>query len=337
MSVLEKFVSYKFVDSKGVLRDKVVKKPPKGSVELPNTWFDGSSFGFCPTNKSDLLLVPDKDTAHFDPIRNMHGIFCFLQYPDGKALDADFRTQAQKARDIDEQTRGALFGIEPEFFILKDGLPIGIESTRHLAEVEQGAWYGALPPLDCFQFIRDELLEVMEQAGFDVEGIHHEVAPGQAEVSWKCADVLTTADNMVFFKYLVQAVAARHGCTASFEAKPFEHLNGNGCHTHQSIPAMKDNEQVLTAYAQGLIDHYDELVQVCCPGETSAKRLVPGFEAPTRENNGMGLHDRTKTIRIPGRGGRIEYRLPDPTMNPYVGLVKMLEYGRGAAKGSLSV
>ena len=121
-----------------------------------------------------------------------------------------------------------------------------------------------------------------------------------------------------------------HGCVATFDPKPFDGLNGSGCHVHQSIPAMKHQgapNEVLEAYAQGLVDHYDELVEVCNTHPNSHKRLIPGFEAPTKENNGFGYCDRTKTIRIPAAGGRLEYRLPDPMMNPYVALSKMLEYG----------
>lgn len=131
----DKFISYKFVDSDGVLRDKVVRTG-KG---LEETWFDGSSFGFCPTDKSDLLLVPDEASEFFDPVRNMQSVFCFLRTPDGEEIDADFRTVAARARDMDDQTKGALFGVEPEFFILENGLPLGIEDADELKAVKQGA------------------------------------------------------------------------------------------------------------------------------------------------------------------------------------------------------
>lgn len=334
-------VSYKFIDSRGNLRDKIVN----AGRELKNTCFDGSSFGFRPTSNSDLLLVPDKGSEHHDPIRNMRGVFCFIRSPNGSQLDEDFRTQAAIAMAQDEQTRSALFGIEPEFFVCKragsDLIPTDVETMDDLKDEEQYKWYGCLPPLDSFQYIRDDIAEKLEMAGIYIEAIHHEVAPGQCEFSWKCGNLLKIADQMLLFKYIVSAVCASHDRVADFRAKPFINLNGNGCHVHQSVPMMTsvseygkttDKTEFVEAYAQGLVDHYHELLAVCCVGDTSANRLVKGYEAPTEENNGFGWHDRTKTVRIPGTGGRVEFRLPDPEMNPYVALPLMLKYGYEGVK-----
>lgn len=338
------FMSYKFVDSRGNLRDKVISTTPSvkaGKVtKFEDTWFDGSSFGFCPTNKSDLLLVPDPETHHYDPIRKMDGVFCFLKNPDGTDLEADFRTQALLAQEVDNQTRGALFGVEPEFFLTRKTanlreVPYGEPDDWVPADVEeQFKWYGSLPPVDKTQHIRDAIVINLELAGIDVESCHHEVSPGQAEISWSCSKLLHTADKMLLVKYIVQATADIQGCSATFDPKPFDGLNGSGSHIHTSIPAMKGNNEVLETYAQGLIDHYDDLLKVCNVHPNSYKRLVPGFEAPTKENNGFGYCDRTKTVRIPGAGGRVEYRLPDPAMNPYVALASILKYGIEAVRAS---
>jgi glutamine synthetase len=331
---MSEFMSYKFVDSKGKLRDKVISTEPlrkAGKVSrFENTWFDGSSFGFTPTSKSDLLLVPDPSSYHWDPIRKMEGVFCFLNHPDGSTLDGDFRMQALRTQNQDNQTMGALFGVEPEFFLLANAeinVPFGEVEGWTSKGVEQYEYYGSLPPTDKTQHIRDEIVENLNNAGLNVESCHHEVAPGQAEISWRCDSLLRTADKMLLAKYIISATAVKHGARATFDPKPFEGLNGSGCHVHQSIPAMKDNNEVLEAYAQGLVDHYDDLVKVCNISKNSHRRLVPGFEAPTKENNGFGYCDRTKTIRLPAAGGRLEFRLPDPEMNPYVALSQMLTFG----------
>src|SRR3990167_6337002 len=133
---MTKLVSYKFVGSEGNLRDKVIAASPRSlSGKWEPTWFAGSSFGFRQTSNSDLLLVPDPTTAHKDPIRDMDGVFCFLQTPDGQPLEADFRCFAAAIMDVDEQTRGALFGVEPEFFLLSD---TGTDSLRSLRYVPYG-------------------------------------------------------------------------------------------------------------------------------------------------------------------------------------------------------
>lgn len=352
---MTKLVSYKFVDSEGNLRDKVISASPKSlSGKWAPTWFDGSSFGFRKTSNSDLLLVPDPETRHEDPIRNMEGIFCYLQTPDGKPLEADFRTQAYAAMCADDQTRGALFGVEPEFFLLSDTgsgsirrlryVPYGEEDGWSAQSVDrQYKWYGSLPPTDATQHIRDEMVKNLSKAGIEVESCHHEVAPGQAEISWRCDNLLRTCDKMLLAKYIIQATAAMfkdaqgRPVSATFDPKPFDGINGSGCHVHQSIPAMRDNKEVLEAYCQGLVDNYDALTAVCNVHENSSKRLVPGFEAPTKENNGFGYCDRTKTIRLPAAGGRLEFRLPDPAMNPYVALPLMLKYGRESVRAKCMV
>lgn len=329
-----RFVSYKFIDAKGQLRDKIVRS----GAELQPTFFDGSSFGFCPTEKSDIILVPDPVSEFSDPIRNLDSVFCFVKTPDGNPLSNSYRWNAKLVMEQDEETRGALFGVEPEFFIIKfdsrskQFIPIDLNHVGELDDEKQEDWYGCLPPKDTFQDLRYQIAEKLEEAGIDVEAIHHEVAPGQCEFSWKCDNLVRTADHMMLFKYIVSAVCKSHTYCADFRAKPYNNLNGNGCHVHQSIPSMFQNDQVVEKYAQGLVDHYDELLEVCCVGDTNSRRLVPGFEAPTKDNNGWGWHDRTKTVRIPGSGGRAEFRLPDPEMNPYVALPKMLEYGYKSVK-----
>jgi len=334
-----RFLSYKFIDASGNLRDKIIRKT-RG--RLKPSWFDGSSFGFMPTNNSDLMLEPDKKSLHFDPIRMMASYFCFLRKADGYKLETDFRRNAFDTMDEDEETRGALFGVEPEFFICKRKagilIPIDVDDKFDLKDEKQTKWYGCLPPIDSFQNLRYEIANALEAAGLYIEGIHHEVAPGQCEFSWKCANLLKTCDQMMLYKYIVTNVCAKYELEAVWEAKPFQHLNGNGCHVHQSLPMMKpfrrfDTNQVdsrkdiIEKYAQGLVNHYDELLEACCVGKSSLDRLVPGFEAPTKDNNGFGVADRTKTVRIPGGGGRVEFRLPDPDMNPYIALPMMLRFG----------
>lgn len=347
------FLSYKFVDSKGNLRDKVISPSAKSAMRatgLEPTWFDGSSFGFTPTSKSDLLLVPQPETMFYDPIRGMDSVFCFLENPDGSSVEGDFRTIALNTESLDSETKGALFGVEPEFFLLSrtsagsiDYVPYNERDGWVADGVTQYQWYGALPPIDQTQDIRHAIVENLETTGIEVESCHHEVAPGQAEISWRCDTLLRTCDKMLLAKYIIHATAAQYKddygrrVAATFGPKPFENLNGNGCHVHQSIPSMRDDEEVLIAYAQGLVDNYDELHALCNSHVDSSKRLVEGYEAPTKDNNGFGFCDRTKTIRIPAGGGRLEYRLPDPMMNPYAALTRMLQLGRANVKEKLGI
>lgn len=344
------FVSYKFIDADGCLRDKIVAPALKSkgrAAHLEDTWFDGSSFGLTQTECSDLRLVPDADSIHYDPIRKMDSVFCFLVSPDGSVPELCFRSKAKEAMCEDEQTREALFGVEPEFFIIVhaiqgskwDYAPFGHDPSHFDDKnLKQGDWYGCLPPLDNTQHIRDEVVKNLNLAGLEVESHHHEVGAGQAEISWRCDNLLRTADKLVRAKYIIEATARQffddsgRMAIASFDPKPFKHLNGSGCHTHISIPKMNGNIDVVHSFAQGLVDHYDDLLSVCNTDPHSCNRLIKGFEAPTKENNGYGWCDRTKTVRIVADQSHLEYRLPDCSMNPYVALSAMLKYGYDKVK-----
>jgi len=317
----EKFVSYKFIDSEGNLRDKIVKT----DSELKSTCFDGSSFGFRPTNNSDLILYPDENAIYYDPIRGMKTVFCFLKTPNGEYLEDDFRYKAFSAMKKDPQCHNSMWGVEPEFFILSDEDRVDL----HLAK-DQYKWYGCLPPTDTLNDVKVEIVRNLEDAGIDVISIHSEVAPKQNEISWRKNKLLKVCDQMLLFKYIVSVVCEKSDLYVDFRAKPFENLNGNGCHVHCSLPCFATHPQAIEIFGQGLVEHYDELFKVCCVGNTSKDRLVEGYEAPT--NNGIGFSDRTKSVRIPSLGGRLEYRLPDPEMNPYIVLPTILNYGRERVK-----
>ena len=80
-----------------------------------------------------------------------------------------------------------------------------------------------------------EICDAMLQLGWGPYQNDHEDANGQFEMNWDYDDALITADRHVFFKYMVKALAEKHGLRATFMPKPFIHLTGNGCHAHVSV------------------------------------------------------------------------------------------------------
>ncbi len=327
--------------------------------------FDGSSIrGWQPINASDMLVVPDANTAQIDP---------FYQEPTlvliGNIVDPVTREQytrdpryiAQKAEAYLKSTGlgdVAYFGPEAEFFIFDD---IRFESARNGAFYEidsiEGNWntgadecpnqgykprhkegYFPVPPMDKFQDLRTEMLLTLESLCIPVEAQHHEVATaGQAEIDMRFQPLLTMADQLMWFKYVLKNVAYRHGHTVTFMPKPIFEDNGTGMHTHISI--WKEDKPLFAGdkYAGisqealyaigGILKHCKALCAITNPTTNSYKRLVPGFEAPV--NLAYSSRNRSAAVRIPmysasPKAKRIEFRTPDPSCNGYLAFSAML-------------
>ena len=136
------------------------------------------------------------------------------------------------------------------------------------------------------------MLSVMSELGMDVEKHHHEVAPAQHELGLKFSDLITMADRLQLYKYVIHNVAAAYGKTATFMAKPMFGDNGSGMHVHQSI--WKDGKPLFAGdkyaglsdmclwYIGGIIKHAKAINAFANSTTNSYKRLVPGYEAPVK-------------------------------------------------------
>jgi glutamine synthetase len=184
----------------------------------------------------------------------------------------------------------------------------------------------------------------MNQLGWNNYANDHEDANGQFEQNWQYADALTSADRLIFFRYMVHVLAQREGKLASFMPKPFSNLTGNGLHIHSSL--WRGDKQLFVAegddpiglglspmaysYIAGILEHAGAAVAVTCPIVNSYKRM--GVGAP---NSGAtwapayisyGGNNRTQMLRIP-EPGRVEHRGTDGAANPYLALVAVLATG----------
>ncbi len=108
-------------------------------------------------------------------------------------------------------------------------------------ETHDAAGYFDLSPVDLGEDVRREIVLALEAMGFHVEAAHHEVAPGQHEIDFRYDDVLTTADNISTFRFVVKNVAIRNGLHATFMPKPIYGINGSGMHTHMSLFSSNTN------------------------------------------------------------------------------------------------
>jgi glutamine synthetase len=330
--------------------------------------FDGSSIrGWKSIEASDMLAMPDPDTAFIDPFCAVPtlSLTCTVAETGTKTpYTRDPRGIAQRAEKYLVSTGladQAFMGPEAEFFVF-DNVQYDHKSngTFYSVDSEEGIWnsgreempnggykirhkegYFPVAPADTQQDIRTEMCLLMEQLGVKVEKQHHEVATaGQAEIDYRFDTLVRAADAMMVYKYVVRNVARKHGKTATFMPKPLFGDNGSGMHTHQSLwkkgkPLFAGNEyaglsQMALYYIGGLLKHAAALCAICSPTTNSYKRLVPGYEAPV--NLAYSSRNRSAAIRIPTysdnpKAKRLEYRPPDPSANPYLCFAALLMAG----------
>src|SRR6187399_3047041 len=280
--------------------------------------FDGSSIrGWQAINESDMLVVPQPETAFLDPFTELPTLvmICNIQDPITREdYTRDPRNVARKAVNYLKSTGIAdtcYIGPEAEFFIFDDVRfdQNAREGYYHVDSIE-GEWnrgtdegpnlgyklrhkegYFPVPPADQLMDIRNEMMQTMIDCGLDVEAQHHEVATaGQCEIDLRYQDLVTMADSLCQYKYVVKNVARKHGKTVTFMPKPLFGDNGSGMHTHQSLwnkgkPLFAGKEyaglsQMALHYIGGILKHAKALAGICNPTTNSYKRLVPGYEAP---------------------------------------------------------
>jgi len=299
--------------------------------------FDGSSIrGFQEIQESDMLLIPDPDSAYVDQFREHPtvNINCFVKDPvTGEWYSRDPRGIARKAEAYLKESGVAdvsYWGPEPEFYIF-DSIRFDQnqhEGYYHIDEVE-GAWnsgreeeggnkgykprykegYFPVPPMDHYQDLRTEMMLRLIEAGVNVEIQHHEVGTaGQAEIDMGFGSLLQQADRVMLLKYVVKNVAWARGKTVTFMPKPIFMDNGSGMHVHQSI--WKDGKNQMFSetgyaglsdmaryYAGGLLQHAASILAIAAPTTNSYRRLVPGYEAPV--NLVYSQRNRSACVRIP--------------------------------------
>jgi glutamine synthetase len=204
------------------------------------------------------------------------------------------------------------------------------------------AGYFPVPPVDHYADLRDAMVKNLLKVGIEVERAHHEVGTaGQAEINFKFSTLLHCADNLQLYKYVIKNTAWAAGKTATFMPKPLFGDNGSGMHCHQSLwlngdPLFYDEtgygglSDTARWYVGGLLHHAPALCAITNPTVNSYRRLVPGFEAPV--NLVYSQRNRSACTRIPVTGTnakakRVEFRVPDPSANPYLAFSAMLMAG----------
>jgi glutamine synthetase len=335
--------------------------------------FDGSSIrGWQGISESDMLLMPQADTAILDPFTEAPtlSLLCEILDPVTREPYAKDPRRVARAAEAHLVETGiadtAYFGPECEFFVLDSvAYALADHASHYAIDSSEGHWNSGEPglgytvrpkegyfppaPHDTLHDLRSRMVLTLERLGIACEFHHHEVASGgQCEIDLRYQSLTRMADQVMTYKYVVKNVARAAGKTATFMPKPLYGDNGSGMHTHQSLwkegtPLMADKSgyaglsQLARAYIGGLLVHAPALLAFCAPTTNSYRRLVPGFEAPV--NLVYSQRNRSACIRIPmysdsPKAKRLEFRCPDAAANPYLAFSAMLMAGLdGIEKG----
>ncbi len=362
-------VDVRFIDLPGTWQHFTV---PLGELEestfSEGLGFDGSSIrGFQAINESDMLLIPDPESATVDPVLRVPTLFLICNVVDPitrEPYTRDPRHIAQKAEAYLRRTGiadVAYFGPEAEFYVFNSlRFDQNSHSGYYFIDSEEGIWnsgsngtanlayrprykegYFPVPPTDKLQDLRSEIMLKLIEAGVPVEVQHHEVGTaGQAEIDMRFDSLTRMGDKTMVYKYVIKNICAQAGYVATFMPKPIFQDNGSGMHVHQSL--WKDGQNLFAGdgyaglsdtarwYVGGLLKHAPALLALCAPTTNSYRRLVPGYEAPI--NLVYSKRNRSACVRIPmystnPKAKRIEFRSPDPSANPYLAFSALLMAG----------
>jgi len=364
-----KFVDFRFTDTRG--KEQHVSVPTHTVDEdlfTDGKMFDGSSIsGWKGINESDMVLMPDPESAVIDPFAEemMLNLRCDVVEPATmQGYERDPRSVAKRAETYLKSTGiadTAYFGPENEFFIFDDvRWGTQISGSSYKIDSEEAGWnsektykdgnfghrpsvkggYFPVPPVDSLHDIRASMCIILEEMGVKTETHHHEVATaGQCEIGTAHNTLIRKADEVQILKYVVMNVAHGFGKTATFMPKPLVGDNGNGMHVHMSL--FKNGQNLFSGdkygglsetalyYIGGVIKHAKALNAFTNASTNSYKRLVPGFEAPVLL--AYSARNRSSAIRVPyvtnPKARRIEVRFPDSTANPYFAFTALMMAG----------
>lgn len=345
------FVMFSFVDILGNLKEVITPIDKVKNVFDYGLTFDSSSVvGYANIENSDMIIKPDLSTLRILPwTDNIHKTAWFMcdVYKEPNLLyESDSRYILKKVLSEIEQL-GYQFnvGLELEFFLFSNSSDYKPIDNNGYFDVET-------------LYLRQQeghiLIHALNSAGIDVEKFHHEVAPGQYEISINYANALSIADQVIAMKYVIQMLANQLGYKVNFNAKPLYGKNGSGMHIHYSLYDIKnkqnafysfDNQYNISDLAEqflaGNIKYIKDFTAILNPTINSYKRLVKDFEAPVY--NFWGIKNRSALFRLPllhqniEKSMRFEIRSPDPSANPYLAFASLLKTGLQGIKEKLTL
>jgi glutamine synthetase len=345
-----------YTDLHGNVKGKMVPIDHFVQMSQGSELFTGAALDGLPQDVSDeeLSAHPDLDRGFVLPWRKEVALFLSDLYVGGEPFEASTRNtlgrQMKAAEDMGYQFN---LGVETEFFVLEDG-PAGPSSLSERDTLEKPCY--AVPSLlDNLGWLH-ELVDHMNELGWDVYSFDHEDGQGQFEIDFAYADGLSMADRVVFFRLMANEVARKHGAYVTFMPKPFADRTGSGAHFNMSLAGLDSGLNLFEStddpraaglsevgyhFAAGIVRHAAAICAVIAPTVNSYKRLVRQGSmsgstwAPIFAS--CGNNNRTNMLRIPLGGGRVECRAVDSAANPHLAAALLLAAGLEGVREELEL
>ena len=288
-----------------------------------------SPYGSFGPEDEDVFLVPDVGTLSVFPPSAV--VLCDLYYGNSP-WEIDPRSSLKRSLKRAREELGLEFrsSFELEFYLIKDRKPL-----------DSGVCFDSSSFYD--NQVIEEIVNLSRDVGIQPLRIMKEYGPGQFEIDILHKEALRSADEVVLFKEVARQVARRHGVEANFMPKPFNRLAGSGLHLNLSAWRGGRNafynpndrygmSELAYGFIAGIMEHAKALTALVAPTVNSYKRLVPGSWAPTKI--AYGYNNKSAMLRIPtpypgveGEDRRVEFRVPDPSSNPYLAILATIEAG----------
>ena len=364
-----RFIDLKLVDLRGRFRHLVIPAERLNEKLMRDgVGFDASNYGYASVEKSDMVFYPDLESAFIEPFSNISTLcmmanVCVIEKEENRPFDQYPRNVIKAAVGYMKESGIAdemIVGPEYEFSLFDAmNYKIAADEVSSRLYSQESEWsskaegsngyhnqgrdgYHIDQPRDVFFDLRNEICELMADAGIRVKYHHHEVGgSGQMEIEVELGEVCKLADDTMKAKYLIRNAASREGYTATFMPKPIGSEAGNGMHVHMILKKNGRNlfyekgrygdlSKEAMYFIGGLLKHSASLCAFCDPSTNSYRRLVPGFEAPV--TIGYASANRSAIVRIPSYAKsedavRFELRSPDATCNPYYAFAAILMAG----------
>lgn len=357
-SLEERGVRYLFssyVDLHGVPKGKLVPIAHIEQMMAGSELYTGAALEGVPQDVSDeeVSSHPDPASCLVLPWQPDTAWFASNLWCKGQPFEACSRTIL--SRQMDRAAKLGFvpqLGMEAEFFVLEDDANGGYRPVSRRTNLDKPA-YDVVRLIDNMHWMR-ELIEAMNDFGWDVYSLDHEDGIGQFEIDFTYADMVTMSDRFVFFRMMAHEIARRHGYFASFMPKPFADRAGSGAHFNMSFKDIRTGRNAFLdesdprgcklstlgyRFIAGVLRHMPAICAVVAPTVNSYKRLIlkgsqSGFTwAPIFVC--YGNNNRTNTLRIPLAGGRVELRAADSACNPYLGAALVLAAGLDGIENEL--